>query len=151
MNRSVLPCPLLMRLRVAPVWLADWCNGLGDSAAGRHRLCPSISARARHSAELAKSAPVAKRRREVVLALPNAPALTPVSRISRLTPELAALYADKTPKTITRDIHALQEAGLIVRQGTGVRPFIERMLAFLPPCNRPQDLAEDGLPSAAAG
>jgi Fic/DOC family len=86
-----------------------------------------------HEAHLGQSAPTARRRRDLVLALPGDMAqLTPISALTRLTPGLAAHYATKTHKTLTRDINALQEAGLIVRQGAAIRPNLERMFAFLP-------------------
>jgi len=86
-----------------------------------------------HAAHLGQSAPTARRRRDLALALPGDMAqLTPISALTRLTPDLAAHYAGKTPKTLTRDINALEEAGLIVRQGSAIRPFLERLFAFLP-------------------
>jgi Fic family protein len=102
-----------------------------------------------HNAELGKSAPVVKRRRDLVLALPSTGEFTPVSAISRLTPGLAAHYAGKTPKMITRDVHALEEAGLLQRGESGVRPFIGRMLAFLPLCNQTQEVAREPSDRAA--
>lgn len=86
-----------------------------------------------HAAHLGQSAPTARRRRDLVLALPgDMMTHTPISALTRLTPDLAAHYANKTHKTLTRDINALEEAGLIVRQGSAVRPRLERMFAFLP-------------------
>lgn len=86
-----------------------------------------------HAAHLGQSAPTARRRRDLALALPgDMTQLTPISALTRLTPDLAAHYAGKTPKTLTRDINALDEAGLIVRQGSAIRPFLERLFAFLP-------------------
>jgi Fic family protein len=86
-----------------------------------------------HAAHLGQSAPTTRRRRDLALALPGDMAqLTPISALTRLTPDLAAHYAGKTPKTLTRDINALEEAGLIVREGSAIRPFLERLFAFLP-------------------
>lgn len=86
-----------------------------------------------HTTHLGRSAPTTQRRRALVLALPgDLEQLTPISAITRLTPDLAARYAGKTSKMLTRDINALQEAGLIVRQGSGIRPYLEQMFAFLP-------------------
>lgn len=88
-----------------------------------------------HEAELGQSSPTAKRRRDLVLALPirlGDEMFTPISALTRLTPDLAVHYASKTPKTLTRDINALVDAGLIVRQGSVIRPYVERVLAFLP-------------------
>jgi hypothetical protein len=82
---------------------------------------------------LAGSTPATKRRRDLVLQLPDT--MTPVSAISRLTGDLAAYYADRTHKTVTRDVNALVKAGLLVKSRSAVRPATERMLTFLPMCN----------------
>jgi cell filamentation protein, protein adenylyltransferase len=82
-----------------------------------------------------------RRRRELVLALPTKES-TPRSGITRLTPELAALYADKGAKTVTRDLNAIEEMGLIERSADGVRARSEVMLGFLPPA-----VAEDEVPA----
>ena len=73
-----------------------------------------------------------RRRRELVLALPTKVAVKR-SEITRLTPELAVRYADKGTKTVTRDLNALEEIGLIERSAAGVRARSEVMLGFLPP------------------
>jgi Fic family protein len=92
-----------------------------------------------HTTHLGQSAPTTRRRRDLVLALPGDMAqFTPISGLTRLTPDLAAHYADKTHKTLTRDINALEEAGLIVRQGPAIRPNLERMFAFLPLRKQPE-------------
>ncbi|WP_220182791.1 Fic family protein [Sphaerisporangium album] len=57
---------------------------------------------------------------------------TQISKIPELSPRLAAAYAGKTRRTVSRDINALDELGLIVRERGAVRPFIEQMQAFLP-------------------
>jgi Fic family protein len=59
---------------------------------------------------------------------------TPIANLHRLNPDIAATYAKKTPKTMTRDINALRKAGLIVvnDQGDAVRPAWEQLFAFLP-------------------
>ncbi len=90
-----------------------------------------------HEADLGRTAHVAKRRRELVLALPyeGSETYTPISAIDRLTPELAAAYTKGKHKTLTRDIHALQGAALLARKGHAVRPRIEQLFAFLPLCN----------------
>lgn len=85
-----------------------------------------------HSANLGSSAPTAKRRRDLIFALPNSGDWTAISAIPRLTPDLAAHYATKTPKTLTRDINRLKEAGLLVQDGSTVRPHLEQLFAFLP-------------------
>jgi Fic family protein len=59
---------------------------------------------------------------------------TPIGELHRLNPDIAATYAKKTPKTMTRDVNALRKAGLIVLndQGDAVRPAWEQLFAFLP-------------------
>ncbi len=99
-----------------------------------------------HEADLGRSTPTARRRRALILALPNDPGeLTPISAIPRLTPDLAAHYTGKTRKTLTRDINCLEEAGLLAREGSAVRPFLEQMFAFLPLRKQPADRKERGI------
>ncbi len=63
----------------------------------------------------ARSGPADTRRRNLVLDLSGRD--EPVRRrdIRRLTPRLAEAYAGKTDKTVTRDLNALSEMGLITR------------------------------------
>lgn len=104
-----------------------------------------------HEADLGRSAPTARRRRALILALPNDPGeLTPISAIPRLTPDLAALYAGKTRKTLTRDVNCLQEAGLLAREGQAVRPHLEQMFAFLPLRKQPAAGNEEAILAALA-
>jgi Fic family protein len=72
-----------------------------------------------------------RRQRSLVLALP-AIGWTAVNAIPTLTPELAMRYADRGRKTVTRDVNALLERGLIERGQEGIRPRRELMLGFLP-------------------
>lgn len=91
-----------------------------------------------HDIDLGRSGETVQRRRNLVMALPSDGAtFTHISKIRRLTPELAEQYAGKTPKTVTRDINALVDAGLLVRQGSAVRPHIEALLSLLPLSARP--------------
>jgi Fic family protein len=85
-----------------------------------------------------------RRRRELVLSLPTKAAVRR-AEIARLTPELAALYAGKQAKTVTRDLNALEEMGLIERSAEGVRAKSEVMLGFLPPA-----VAEEETPPTGA-
>jgi predicted transcriptional regulator len=55
------------------------------------------------------------------------------AEIERLSPELAALYAAKQSKTVTRDLNAIEQMGLIERGREGIRAKAEVMLGFLPP------------------
>ncbi len=79
-----------------------------------------------------KSTPTTRRRRELVLALPTKEFVRRAN-ISRLTPELAVMYADKQSKTTTRDLNELEKLGLIERGPEGIRAKSEVMLGFLPP------------------
>lgn len=55
------------------------------------------------------------------------------SDIPELSPRLAREYANKTPKTLSRDINAVVQMGLVVsRAGRKVRARKEMILAFLP-------------------
>ncbi|MDQ3641244.1 MAG: Fic family protein [Actinomycetota bacterium] len=72
-----------------------------------------------------------RRQRQLVLALP-AVGWVPVNSIPTLNPELAIAYADKGRKTVSRDVNALVQRGLVERQGANIRPRREIMLGFLP-------------------
>jgi Fic family protein len=80
-------------------------------------------------------AAVVKRRRELIIEL-SAPErrqpLTP-EEISLLSPHLARLYAERTKKTLRRDLNELKNLGLVVADGTGrFRAHVEIIAAFLP-------------------
>lgn len=73
------------------------------------------------------------RMRDVVLALPPGEWTLPED-IVMLTKPINAAYQGKTSKTLSRDLNELERMGLVERRrGSGVRPRIERMAAFLPP------------------
>ena len=55
-----------------------------------------------------------------------------ISEIASLTPRLAGAYADKTPKTIQRDLGVLERLDLIVREARRVRARREIIQSFLP-------------------
>lgn len=72
------------------------------------------------------------RRRDVVLALPPG-RWTKRDDIVMLSKEINDLYRSRTDKTMSRDLNALEETGLVERRrGKGVRPRIELMAAYLP-------------------
>ena len=81
------------------------------------------------------SSPARSRRRQLVFALSSVQ--EPVSRadITRLTPDLAATYADKGRKTVSRDINALIYLELIRHSGDGLVANKEIIRAFLPLTN----------------
>ena len=85
-----------------------------------------------HTADLGHSTTTAHRRRALILALPHTGQWTPISAITRLTPDLATLYAGKHRKMLTRDINCLAKAGLLVRHEQTVRPHLEQMFSLLP-------------------
>ena len=55
-----------------------------------------------------------------------------VSEIAELTPRLAKAYANKTPKTVQRDLNVLASMRLIEREPRRVRARRELIFAFLP-------------------
>jgi Fic family protein len=76
----------------------------------------------------------AKRQRDLVLELGRRwPDTIPRSRLTTLTPALAAQYAGKQSKTLTRDLNTLLSTGLIARLPTGAyRARHELMFTFMP-------------------
>ena len=79
-----------------------------------------------------RQTPAARRRREVVLSLTRADEPVKKRRVPSLTPLLAAEYAGKTYKTLTRDLNWLVSNDLIARGPNGYRARTERMTAFRP-------------------
>jgi Fic family protein len=77
------------------------------------------------------STATAKRQRDLVLALPF-DAFVPRAKLPGLTPGLAEAYASKKSKTVTRDLNALEQRGLIERGLGGYRARREIMLSFMP-------------------
>jgi len=69
--------------------------------------------------------------------LPDQP--TPLSKIREVSPRIAAEYASKGPKTVTRDINALLAHKLIRRVRGGIVPNRDLVLAFLPFTAPPED------------
>jgi len=73
------------------------------------------------------------RRRMLVLDLSNAtPNIVPFSKLRTISPRVAAAYADRTDKTLSRDVNVLLAMGLVARDASGVRATREIILAFLP-------------------
>ena len=70
-----------------------------------------------------------RRRRELARTLPLRDPVQP-SEIRILSAHLAAAYAGKTSKTITRDINHLVSLGLVERTGRSIRPLVEKMEAL---------------------
>jgi Fic family protein len=89
-------------------------------------------------------AAVVKRRRELLIEM-SAPerrkSLTP-EEISLLSPHLARLYADRTQKTLRRDLNELKKLELVVADGAGrFRAYVESIAAFLPARRSPESSA----------
>jgi hypothetical protein len=82
--------------------------------------------------DLGETEATSGRRRALLLALPPTE-FTPISSLRTLSPVLAALYAGKTSKTLTRDVNCLRDAGLVLREGKTIRPHYEQLFNF-PSC-----------------
>lgn len=78
------------------------------------------------------SSPTRDRQRSLVLAMPSGEVVAR-SELEGLTPKLAALYAKAGPRTLTRDLNRLREAGLIVKRKNGWMSNDSTIRAFLPP------------------
>ena len=78
------------------------------------------------------SSPTRDRQRALVLAMPRERAM-PKDELPRLTTELAEMYATRGPRTLSRDLNRLRDAGLVRRRGYRWVDNHSRMRAFLPP------------------
>jgi Fic family protein len=76
--------------------------------------------------------PAKRRQLELVLALSDEADPVLRSKLTSLNAHLAAAYATKTKKTLTRDLNTLIDMGLVEQTPGGVRPRSEVILAFLP-------------------
>ncbi len=85
-----------------------------------------------HERFINRESPSDKRQHHLVLDLGDGEHWVDISQIPELTPRLARAFATKGPKTVQRDLSALVEMGLIVREGRRVRARRELILAFLP-------------------
>ena len=72
------------------------------------------------------------RRRKLLMALTSETGPVAHGHIPRLTPELAAIYARLDRKTLLRDIHYLEEQGLVVRGADGLSSQPAPLRAFKP-------------------
>jgi hypothetical protein len=80
----------------------------------------------------AKRTDSARRQYQFLLALSDRPEAVPKGEIKHLNPQLAELYARKTPKTLSRDLNELSKKNLITVEGDAVRANKEIILTFLP-------------------
>jgi Fic family protein len=76
--------------------------------------------------------PARARQLRLILELSKLAVAVPRPKLTTLTPELAAAYAGKTSKTLSRDLNALKKMGLVVRVRGGFEPNRNAILAFLP-------------------
>ncbi len=83
-----------------------------------------------------QSGPAAHRRRLVALELPRS-CTVEISKLRRLTAEIAELYAGRTSKTVSRDINELIRMQLVLRRGKMIEPNAAILSQFLP--NRKRD------------
>lgn len=76
----------------------------------------------------------ARRQEHLVIALTEAKSPVPANKIKELTPRLAAEYANKTSRTLSRDINSIlkKHPGLIKVTPDGVCATPETIIAFLP-------------------
>lgn len=85
-----------------------------------------------------------RRRREVALVLGRSDAAVPRRAIPDLNADLARSYAQKTGKTLTRDMNWLVRRELLERGREGYRAKVESMRAFQPAQARGADRREIG-------
>ncbi len=76
--------------------------------------------------------PAIARRRTLALELGRRNKGVTAAEIMVLTPELAKLYADKTTKTVSRDVNVLREMNLVLRTGRRVLPKRSVLKSLLP-------------------
>lgn len=79
-----------------------------------------------------KSSTTHVRQRQLALDLGRKDGWIPVHDVTELSPKLAKAYANKTSKTVQRDLNLLVDVGLVVREAKRVRARRELILAFLP-------------------
>lgn len=74
--------------------------------------------------------PTKQRRLDVVLAISKEQEPVKRSEVQNLTPPLARAYADKTSKTVTRDLNAIVDMGLLRREGNGFVAALDLIVGF---------------------
>ena len=87
--------------------------------------------------------PARTRQKHLVLDLPEG--VTARRALTEVSTRVAVEYASKGEKTLTRDLNALVNMGLIVKKGGGYSPNREIILAFLPPGCEPDIGPPEGL------
>jgi DeoR-like helix-turn-helix domain len=76
--------------------------------------------------------PAGRRQRHLVHDLSEKGKVVPFDEISNISSRLATAYAQKTPRTIRRDIKALESKHLITKTDAGYEANMGIMLGFLP-------------------
>jgi hypothetical protein len=71
-----------------------------------------------------------RRQRQVLLDLGEYGASVPLAKLPSLTPALAALYSGVSEKTLRRDVDALSQTGLLVKDPIGLQVDRSSLLAF---------------------
>lgn len=89
-----------------------------------------------------RTSPSDERRRHLVLDLSDQAAPVLLSRLTQVSPRVAAEYAARTPKTVARDVAALVAMALLEQTPTGYRANKDLVLAFLPLRRQPQEAAK---------
>ena len=78
------------------------------------------------------NSPTDDRRRRLVLDLADMSAPVPINELRHISARVAELYANRSDKTLRRDVELLEEYNLIVRTKNGIRAKREVAQAFLP-------------------
>ncbi|HEY3131693.1 MAG TPA: hypothetical protein VGL91_19725 [Acidobacteriota bacterium] len=73
-----------------------------------------------------------ERKQQLVLDLSKESQPVPLTKLSEISPRIAKAYANKTAKTLSRDVNQLIEMHLIKREENGLVAFKDILLAFLP-------------------
>ena len=84
-----------------------------------------------HETFRSRTSPSDVRRRHLVLDLSEHEEPVPISKLRDLGPRVAAAYAKKTAKTLSRDLNALLQIGLLESTREGFRAKKEIILGFL--------------------
>jgi Fic family protein len=79
-----------------------------------------------------QKSPSDRRQRDVVLAMATREGFIKASDIKQLDAQIAAQYANKTPKTVSRDLNRLKKLRLVEVTAEGYRANTRIMRAFLP-------------------
>ena len=72
------------------------------------------------------------RRRRLIIDLSDCRKPIPIGEINHISPRIAEAYANKTSKTIRRDLAVLNKMGLIELTKKDVRAKVEQILFYIP-------------------